>query len=451
MNMRQFPVRAAWAVVLLTACAASADPPRTPQKHIDQAKAMVDALFKEDYAAAGKDFDDAVKKALPEEKLRQLRAGMIAQSGSFQKHIGTRTEYEATTKRDVIYVGCQFEKKALDFRVVIDPEGRIVRLNVVPHFDFQPPPYARPDTYREEEVIVGTGEWALPGTLTLPKGEGPFAAVVLVHGSGANDRDETIGPNKVLRDLAWGLASQGIAVLRYDKRTRHYDVRMKDMDYGIKEEVLDGAQAAVALLRSRKEIDAKRIFVIGHSQGANLGPKIGSLEPGLAGLVLLAGNTSPLEDVLAYQIPYLMSLRGEIGDEEKKQLEEFRKKVARVKDPNLKPDTPREELPLGATATWWLSWRGYDPAATAAGLKMPLLVLQGEGDYQITLKEFEGWKKALGDRKDVKLKTYPKLSHLFMEASDKPTPDDYNKPGHVSKDVVDDIAAWIKSVPRRGE
>ena len=286
--------------------------------------------------------------------------------------------------------------------------------------------------------------WPLPATLALPKGAGPFPAVVLVHGSGPHDRDETIGPNKPFRDFAWGLASQGIVVLRYDKRTYHYQERLAAGNITVKEEVLDDVQAAVALLRTRKEIDPKRIVVVGHSVGAYLGPKIGTLEPGLAGLVLMAGNTRRLEDLLVEQVAYLQEVAGEKDEEAKATLEKLRRQAARVKDPGLKPDTPREDLPFDVPAVYWLSLRGYDPAATAAGLKMPMFVLQGERDYQIRMVDFEGWKKALGERKDVKLKSYPKLNHLFMEGGEKPSPADYEKAGHVSKEVIDDVAEWVK-------
>src|SRR5262249_26794773 len=159
-------------------------------------------------------------------------------------------------------------------------------------------PYARPDTFRETEVTVGAADWPLPGTLTLPRGDGPFAAVVLVHGSGPHDRDETIGPNKPFRDLAWGLASQGVAVLRYEKRTSEHGARFVQLkDPGFKEELLDDAVAAAAVLRKHKEIDPRRIFILGHSLGAFWAPRLGTLDPDLAGLVVLAGNTRPLEDL----------------------------------------------------------------------------------------------------------------------------------------------------------
>jgi dienelactone hydrolase len=266
--------------------------------------------------------------------------------------------------------------------------------------------------------------------------------VVLLHGSGPHDRDETIGPNKPLRDLAWGLASQGVAVLRYEKRTREHGHRWKPT-MTFREETVDDALAAVALLRQRPEVDGRRVFVLGHSLGALAAPEVGRRDPALAGLIVMAGNTRPLEDLVLEQITYIRSLTP--SEDDKEELEKLRKQVARVKDRGLTAETPASELPLKAPAAYWLALRDYDPAATAARLKVPMLVLQGERDYQVTMADFDGWKKALAGRSNVRLKSYPKLNHLFMEGEGKAKPEEYQKAGHVSREVVDDVAAWVKA------
>ncbi len=146
------------------------------------------------------------------------------------------------------------------------------------------------------------------GHSSLPKGEGPFPAIVLVHGSGPNDRDETIGPCKPFRDLAQGLSSQGIAVLRYEKRTKAHPAALALLPGGItvKEETVDDAAAAVGLLAAHEKIDPKRIFVLGHSLGGSLLPRIAAVRGDIAGLVSLAGSTRPLEDLLLEQVRYLL-------------------------------------------------------------------------------------------------------------------------------------------------
>ena len=199
---------------------------------------------------------------------------------------------------------------------------------------------------------IGKGEWVLPGTLSVPVGDGPFAAVLLVHGSGPNDRDETIGPNKPFRDLAWGLASQGIAVLRYDKRTKVYPEKMRDLvsTITVKEEVIDDVLYAVSLLRSIAEVKPQCIVVLGHSLGGYLLPRIGAADTGIAGLIVLAGLCRTLEDTILDQFSYIYSLSGTLSAEQQKQLDELKKQVALVKSPDLSLSTPASDLPLGVSA-----------------------------------------------------------------------------------------------------
>jgi fermentation-respiration switch protein FrsA (DUF1100 family) len=131
-------------------------------------------------------------------------------------------------------------------------------------------------------------------------------------------------------------------------------------------------------------------------------------------------------------------------------LEELKKQVARVKDPGLSLSTPASELPLGVAASYWLDLRGYHPEVVAQGLRQPILILQAEGDYQVTMEDFQNWQNALGSRSDVQFKSYPGLYHLFMpvEGGGKATPASYSVPGHVVEEVIDDIAQWIKQTEK---
>jgi len=133
----------------------------------------------------------------------------------------------------------------------------------------------------------------------------------LVHGSGPNDKDESIGPNKIFRDLAWGLASQGICVLRYDKMTFKYGKQLTPEmveKMTVKEEVIDDALIALKLISKTNDIDTKRIFLLGHSLGATVAPRIGLQDPDLAGLIIMAGLTRSLEDTLLDQYTYIYNL-----------------------------------------------------------------------------------------------------------------------------------------------
>ena len=311
--------------------------------------------------------------------------------------------------------------------------------------EYKPPPYAVPSAFRESDVTVGAGtEWALPGTLSMPAGKAPFPAVVLVHGSGPNDRDESHLASKPFRDLAWGLASQGVAVLRYDKRTKVHPAKtVRVKRFTVKDETIDDALAAVALLRATPGVDAKRIFVLGHSLGATLAPRVGAADPRIRGLIIMAGLTHTLEDTMVRQYEYLLSLDGRVDADERQLIERTKRDRDRVKQLSA-ADIDSAEALLGVPASYWLDLRGYDPVALAGTLKMPLLVLQGERDYNVTMEDFRDWQKLSG-RKNVTLKSYAKLDHHFEEGEGKATDADYAVPRNIPRYVIDDIAAFVKS------
>jgi dienelactone hydrolase len=412
------------------------------------ANEFIELLIKEDYSHAVKNFDGAMNTALPVEKLQDIWKSLNALVGSAKKQVSERIEKSGQFQ--VVIVSYQFEKAVLDIKIVFNSTRQIAGLFFAPgqsSVEYKPPVYVRPNAFREKDVTVQSGKWAMPGTITFPLGDGPFPVLVLVHGSGPNDRDESIGPNKVFRDVAWGLASQGIAVLRYEKRTKVHALKLipiKD-ELTVKEETIDDALAAVSLVRKTAGVDTTKIFVLGHSLGGMLIPRIGIRDETICGFIIMAGSSRPLEDVILEQMSYIFSVDSIITEQEKAQLAQMKEQVARLKDPALSIATPAKDLPLGASAKYWLDLRGYHPLEMAKQLKQPILIIQGERDYQVTMEDFKGWKNSLSSRQNIEFKTYPKLNHLFIEGEGKSTPDEYQKVGHVSEAVVSDIAAWIKT------
>jgi dienelactone hydrolase len=413
---------------------------------------IVEKLIAKDFDGVYDYFNTDMRKALPVRKLEPAWKQLTNQFGSYQHEVARDKIITEGNPITLVIVTGQFEKALIDIRISFDSDNRVAGLYFALNQEqtaesYTSPSYANPDSFTEKEVTVGQGEWALPGTLTIPDGEGPHPAVVLVHGSGPNDRDETIGPNKPFKDLAWGLASQGIAVLRYEKRTKEHGLKMTPQLETLtpKEEVIDDALAAVSLLRKTKEVDPSKIYVLGHSLGGTLAPRIGEEGSEVAGLILLAGAARPLEDVILNQVHYLVELDGTVTDEEKTELDLMEARARRVKDPGLTPDTSPSFLPLGMPAPYWLYLRDYNPAQTAKSLNMPLLILQGERDYQVTMQDFAEWRLALKDRKETTLKSYPYLNHLFIPGEGTSTPAEYLEPGNVSVDIVNDIVTWVQS------
>jgi dienelactone hydrolase len=417
---------------------------------IVKARVFIDALNKADFETAVRDFDATMMKVSGPDKLAEFWKQVPERMGAFKRQTAARRDQFGGY--DVALVTCEFEKVTLDARVIFDKEKKIAGFQFVPSLPpakYEPPPYADPAKFEEREVMVGNDPWTLPATLAVPKGEGPFPALVLVHGSGPNDRDETIGPNKPFRDLAWGLASRGIAVLRYEKRTRIYGPKFvadpKFASLTVKEETVDDALEAVRLLRSTERTDRRRIFVLGHSLGGMLIPRIAlaGKDLDIAGFIVMAGLTNPVPETYLRQMTYLLSLDGETSADDRKQLDEIKHDVARI-NALQDSDAGTSEKILNVSPSYWLDLRGYFPPAVALKTDKPMLILQGSRDYQVTIEDFDNWKKALGGRADVEFKLYPKLNHLFAEGQGIPTPNEYTLVhSSVAEYVVSDIAAFI--------
>lgn len=424
----------------------SAPTPESAQASIAAAEKLLGQFVRQDYAGMIASFNAAMTTALPQDKLKQAWDGIHQQFGAYQSATGANF-LARKDKYDVMSITVKFEKGTLGFRVSVDTTtGQIGGLQFVP-IDNAPaasytvPAYVDQAKFDEQEVTIGAGEWQLPGTLTLPKGNGPFAAIVLVHGSGPNDRDETIGPNRPFKDLAWGLASQGIAVLRYDKRTKVYGEKAAAMTvFTVKEETVDDAALAVELLRQTPNVDPQRVFVLGHSLGGYLAPRIGLADADSAGLIILAGLTRPLEDVMLEQYQYIASL--DKNAVPPSTLAELPAQVQAIKD--LQPGDESKPAILGAPAAYWIDLKGYQPADLAKSITKPMLILQGERDYQVTMQDFKNWQAALSSRSDVQFKAYADLNHLFMTGTGQSTPQEYQTAGSVAQVVVVDIASWVK-------
>jgi hypothetical protein len=307
---------------------------------------------------------------------------------------------------------------------------------------------AQGGNFVEHDTAVVTGTIRLPATLTLPDGARHLPAVVLVHGSGPNDRDETVGANKPFRDLAAGLADRGIVVLRYEKRSRAVPLSFMGHPFTVNEEVIDDALSAVTLLRGLPQVDPARVVALGHSLGGTLAPRIGARDTALAGLVVLAGATRPLPDMIDEQLAYLRALPGADTVALDRALGSMAPGLAAVRA--LTPaDSASTQMYLGAPAAYWLDLARYNPVAVAARLPMPILILQGGRDYQVTRVDLAGWRAGLGGRRSVQFREYPALNHLFMVGTGPSSPAEYGVAGSVDPRVIADIADWILALPPR--
>jgi hypothetical protein len=273
---------------------------------INVSQAFLSNLKAEQYANCLKDFDWTLAGKLNSTAMQSIWESLQKQQG---KLLQTGAPYlVADTTFQTIYQLCTFEKGKLDLKITTNAQNKIAGLFFVPPVSRQTytlPDYAVTDNVLETSLEIKNGTYTLPAKLTYPKSGSKFPVVVLVHGSGPNDMDETIGPNKIFKDLAYGLASKGVAVLRYTKRTKIYATQIDASKITLQQEVIDDAIAAITVAKGIVAVDPQRIFVCGHSLGGTCAPAIAINSKLTAGIILLAASARPLEDVALEQLLYL--------------------------------------------------------------------------------------------------------------------------------------------------
>ena len=408
------------------------------------ADAFLAKLAAGDYTGAQAMFDETAGKSLSPEKLGEVWTALPRQFGA----LGTRgaARLKAQDSHRLVFYRHEFASAPLDVLVAVDARGKISGFRILPVTAPAAPPSPAADAaFSERALRIGDETDGLPATLTLPAGEGPFPAVVLVHGSGPHDRDESIGPNKPFRDLAHGLARHGIAVLRYEKRTKARPQDFAGGQFTLREETVDDAVAALALLRRTAGIDPARVFVLGHSLGGYAAPMIARQSGGVRGLVLLAANARGLHDIVPEQVEYLAELDDMVTEQEMQSIAALRAQRDEIEAMRGGGPAPAKPM-LGLPEAYWRALLAYDPVAEAKDLKLPMLLVQGERDYQVTVAgDLARWQKGLSGQREVRIRRYPALNHLLMLGQGPGNPQEYLKPGQVDATLIADIAAWIKA------
>ena len=308
----------------------------------------------------------------------------------------------------------------------------------------------------EEKIIVGKGtEWELPGILTLPKDvDGKVPAVVLVHGSGPKDMDEKIYDNKPFLEIAEYLTSHGIAVIRYDKRTLTHGAKMVQQLGGsltMYEETIEDALLATEILKSDSRIDENRVYILGHSLGGSLAPRIHASGGNYAGLILLAGTPRSLLEVIGDQ--QIMYAKETMEGEELEAIlstadASIEQQISAII--NMSDDDAKAVIDASGTSLYYFKDNLINSAESyIKDITVPFLVMQAGNDFQVYAdKDFEIYKELLADRSNVIFKLYDGLNHFFMPSTVTRSidiQDEYKIKANIDKQVLQDIADWINT------
>lgn len=296
---------------------------------------------------------------------------------------------------------------------------------------------AGPRPYRQQQVIFDNASAGikLAGTLSVPDGSGPFPAVVLIGGSGPETRDETLFGHKLFLVLADALNRRGIAVLRYDKR----GVGQSGGDFATATipDFASDAEAAMAFLMSRPEIDAKHIGLIGHSEGGAIAPMIAVRNPAARFVVLMAGPGMRIgrllnvqdsriarasgvpEEQIAERSAFFNKLYADLASAADNQaaLSVAKADIAKgVADKLIRPENA-DAFAHQVTSPWARQAFNYDPIPTLRALRTPVLVLDGSRDLYVPPEDnLPSIKAALKGNPDATIVELPGINHLFQTA-----------------------------------
>jgi len=351
----------------------------------------------------------------------------------------------------LLFVGCQNNRTEPEPEETESPEPT----TVVDNEPSPAPPEEEEALYHSEVIIVGADtEWALEGILTMPleaSAENPVPAVILVHGSGPQDMDSTIVENRPFFDIADYLSAHGIAVIRYDKRTLVHGASMVETLGGgltVWEETIEDAILAAEIARNDPRIDENRIFLLGHSLGGMLAPRIYHAdEGGFAGLILFAGSPRLLTDIILEQNNMVLEALEEGPERElvQAQIDALAEQIAGLSE--MTAEEAQGMSFLGASAYYFTDLAAHPFADDVETVTVPILIMQGENDLQVLADvDFAILIELLGDRENVTLKLYEGLNHLFMPSfatTILEIGEEYAVLAHVDTQVLRDLVEWI--------
>ena len=336
----------------------------------------------------------------------------------------------------------------VNLRLVFNQKTKLVGLYLIPlTTDLKLPSFLNKNNITEEETHFESDKLKISCKLTQSKHKSTKHIVILVHGSGPQTMDVQVGPNKFFRDLAYGLANQGIDVLRYHKRTfEHKEKLMEYTEFTVKDEFVNDAVSAVEYLIKRG-YKKDHITILGHSQSGNLlavmDEELRSKSIDISSYIMLSGSPRKLQDLIVEQIKYISSLDGNIDNAEKANIKAIEDVQTSLKDISK---LPKDMAPLGLPLTYWNYYEEVKPSEKMKEIQKPLLVVGGGKDYQVTKEDFNLWKDMLSDKMNVEFKYFRNLNHIYFEVKGKPSPADYQVAGFVSEDLIEILTEWILSI-----
>lgn len=381
-----------------------------------------------------------MKRYLDIEKLQGFWDGLEMQMGAVKSVGETKVKMRDTLA--ITQTIIQFEKQKIGFKLVYDKDAKICGMFLeAPIPKYTPAAYLDASNFYEIKRNLPDPKFPAEGIVTIPNKKQHLPVVIIVGGSGPTDKDLSIGPNRIYKDLAWGLANKGIVSYRYDKRTKAFgSAYIKNNTVTVKEEYLLDLLGALKVVKKIPEVDTNQIYILAHSEGGYLLPYFEKNLSNIAGYISFAGAYSNMADLLFMQLNYLQA---NAPKSQKKQYNDFIAKSVYMRD-KINVNSPEDSLPAGLSAKYILFLNQNSPKNIGANLmQKKILFLQGGRDYQVPPSEMELWRTLLKENSQAQFELFPNLNHLGLPGKGPSLPAEYEEADNVPAELIDKVVSFI--------
>ncbi|MCE2740307.1 MAG: dienelactone hydrolase family protein [Sphingobacteriales bacterium] len=406
---------------------------------------IVKMLSTKQFEAISKQVDSAYQSSYPAYVLEKDWAELTGTYGQYKS--AKPVNYEVSPYYHFIAFKIQFEYLPYIFNISFNSAGKIIYISFMEaHKIYVAPDYCEVSKFLERKITVVNGMYELPGILSAPAAPGKKPLVIILPEAGPTDKDGSYEENKPYKDLAWGLASKGFAVFRYEKRSNNYGIfLLKDKaayeKFTPREDLLDDLYKIIDSLKTMDDINPEKIFILGHGQGGMLAPLIAKERKEVAGVIMMGANAKRTQEMMIDQYKYL----SKVTPEKKAEYEAQTRNAIRSMNKKLNPLTEHHLMPYDVQATYWIWLNQYPHLDISKRLNKPQFVMHGERDYQANMENYELWKKTLEKNKKATIKLYPRLNHLFYAGDTQSTYSEYYLKSNIPENVIIDISNWLSN------